>query len=103
MARVFADGQFKIVQHRKAIKQANMITELKPYFEGFTHHHFVRAIVYLLDKKQDVYNHKVFLKKLSKRTSKLAWQVTRNDYLKSIEEIYNHGSRVKVRLFTYSD
>ncbi len=103
MARAFADGQFRIVQYDIAIKQANMITEVKPYFDGYTHHHFIRALVHLFDKKQDVYNHDVFLKKLQKRTPKLMHQANRNDYLKNIEEIYNKGSRKKVRLFTYAD
>ena len=103
MAKAFNDGQFKMVQHKKAIKQANMITEVKPYFNDFTHHHFVRALIYLFNKKQDVYNHDVFIKKLAKRTPKLTHQGNRNDYLRSIEEIYNHGARIKVRLFTYSD
>ena len=105
MAKAFNDGQFKMVQHKKAIKQANMITEVKPYFDGFTHHHFVRALIHLFNKKQDVYNHDVFIKKLAKRNPKLVHQGTRNDYLRNIEEIYNHGARKenKVRLFTYCD
>ena len=103
MAKAFTDGQFKIVQYNKAIKQANMITEVKPYFAEFTHHHFVRALVHLFDKKQDVYNHNVFLKKLAKRSTKLTHQANKNDYLSLIEKIYNHGSRNKVRLFTYAD
>ena len=103
IAKAFKDGQFKIVQYEKAIKQANMITEVKPYFEGFTHHHFVRALIHLFDKKQDVYNHSVFIKKLAKRNPKLVHQGTMNDYLRDIEDIYNHGARTKVRLFTYTD
>ena len=103
MAKAFNDGQFKIVQHGKAIEQANMITEVKPYFDDFTHHHFVRALIHLFNKKQDVFNHSVFINKLAKRNPKLVHQGNRNDYLRNIEEIYNHGARNKVRLFTYTD
>ena len=103
MARAFADGQFKVVQYNKAVRQANMITKVKPYFEDYTHHHFIRALIHLFDKKQDVYSHDVFLKKLEKRNSKLLHQRNRNDYLRNIEEIYNKGSRKKVRLFEYTD
>jgi disulfide oxidoreductase YuzD len=103
MATAFADGQFRVVQHDKAIRQANMITKVKPFFDDYTHHHFIRALIHLFDKKQDVYNHDLFLKKLEKRNSKLLHQGNRNDYLKNIEEIYNKGSRKKVRLFEYTD
>ena len=103
MAKAFNDGQFKIAQHTRAIKQANMITKVKPYYEGFTHNHFVRALVHLFDKKQDIYDHDVFLRKLSKRNTKLTHQGSVRDYLSLIEKIYNHGSRNKVRLFTYAD
>ena len=65
--------------------------------------HFVRALVHLFDKKQDVYDHDVFKRKLAKRTTKLEHHTTRNGYLGNIEAIYNHGSRNKVRLFTYAD
>ena len=103
MAKTFADGQFVILQHGKAIKQANMITEIKPYFESYTHGHFVRALVHLFNKKQDVFSFSKFLKKLAKRTTKLEHHTTRNGYLGNIEAIYNHGSRNKVRLFTHAD
>ena len=103
MAKTFADGQFVILQHGKAIKQANMITKVKPYFESYTHGHFVRALVHLFNKKQDVFSFSKFLKKLAKRTTKLEHHTTRNGYLGNIEAIYNHGSRNKVRLFTHAD
>ena len=103
MAKTFADGQFVILQHGKAIKQANMITKVKPYFESYTHGHFVRALVHLFNKKQDVFSFSKFLKKLAKRTTKLEHHTTRNGYLANIEYIYNHGSRNKVRLFTHAD
>ena len=103
MAKAFADGQFEIVQHEKAIKQANMITEIKPYFDSFTHGHFVRALLHLFNKKQDVFSFRKFMKKLAKRTTKLTHHSTRNGYLGNIEAIYNHGSRNKVRLFTHAD
>ena len=103
MAKTFSDGQFEIVQHEKAIRQANMITEIKPYFESFTHGHFVRAMIHLFNKKQDVFSFSKFLHKLAKRTTKLTHHTTRNGYLGNIEAIYNHGSRIKVRLFTHAD
>ena len=103
MAKTFADGQFVILQHGKAIKQANMITKVKPYFESYTHGHFVRALVHLFNKKQDLFSFSKFLKKLAKRTTKLEHHTTRNGYLANIEYIYNHGSRNKVRLFTHAD
>jgi len=103
MAKTFADGQFVILQHGKAIRQANMITKVKPYFESFTHGHFVRALVHLFNKKQEVFSFSKFLKKLAKRTTKLEHHTTRNGYLGNIEAIYNHGSRNKVRLFTHAD
>jgi len=103
MAKTFADGQFVILQHGKAIKQANMITEIKPYFESYTHGHFVRALVHLFNKKQGLFSFSKFLKKLAKRTTKLEHHTTRNGYLGNIEAIYNHGSRNKVRLFTHAD
>ena len=103
MAKAFADGQFEIVQHEKAIKQANMITDVKPYFDSFTHGHFVRALIHLFNKKQDVFRFSKFIKKLAKRTTKLTHHTTRNGYLGNIEAIYNHGSRNKVRLFTHAD
>ena len=103
MAKAFADGQFEIVQHEKAIKQANMITDVKPYFDSFTHGHFVRALIHLFNKKQDVFSFSKFMKKLAKRTTKLTHHSTRNGYLGNIEAIYNHGSRNKVRLFTHAD
>ena len=103
MAKAFADGQFEIVQHERAIKQANMITEVKPHFDGFTHGHFVRALIHLFNKKQDVFKFGKFIKKLEKRTAKLTHHTTRNGYLGNIESIYNHGARNKVRLFTHTD
>ena len=103
MAKTFADGQFVILQHGKAIKQANMITKVKPYFESYTHGHFVRALVHLFNKKQGLFSFSKFLKKLAKRTTKLEHHTTRNGYLANIEYIYNHGSRNKVRLFTHAD
>ena len=103
MAKTFADGQFVILQHGKAIKQANMITKVKPYFESYTHGHFVRALVHLFNKKQGLFSFSKFLKKLAKRTTKLEHHTTRNGYLGNIEAIYNHGSRNKVRLFTHAD
>lgn len=100
MAKTFNDGQFKVGDLDKANDYASKITELGRYYDGFNRKSFVRAIIHLLenkDKNLDEYLHETFVRKLANRSQMLTHQINRDDYIKTIEGVYNYRCSKKVR------
>ena len=98
----FKDGDFRIVEYSKACEVADKISKVKKYFEAYKTKCFVSAMLKLFRESDETgYDHDKFLNKLSRQTERMTKQVDTNSYLTLIESIYNHGSKIKVRLFTY--
>tara|TARA_R100000700_G_C3138957_1_gene121415 strand:+ start:261 stop:968 length:708 start_codon:yes stop_codon:yes gene_type:complete len=96
---VFVGGFFKVKDYNKAVKYAEMIWEIKPYFKYITDRMFVRAILDCFGNKE--YKHSQFLKKLRWQGNSLMKCRDKKDYLRLIEEIYNRKNMKtnKIRLF----
>ena len=93
----FKDGSFKIVNYHLAIKNAEKICMVKPYYSGYQRRSFVYAMLELFDNKE--YNHAEFLNKLSFQSVKLQDCTDVRGVLTLTEEIYNFKNRNKARFY----
>jgi hypothetical protein len=92
----FKNGLFKVTDHDEAIKQADQIMSIEPYYDGFKRRAFVYALLELFDKKQFEFSE--FLQKLKLNPSALTNCNDIAQYIYLIEEIYNYRRRDKINL-----
>ena len=98
----FKEGDLRIIDYADACEVSDKIVKVKKYFDGYKLKCFIHAMLRLFRESSETgYDHIKFLDKLSRQTEKMTKQANTENYLTLIESIYNHGSKVKVRLFTY--
>ena len=95
----FKEGKFKVVGLKKAIDMAEKLMLVKPYVEGpaWKDREFLRALQLALKKVGS----KRLIKKLSTSGFKIHRQLGTKEYLRVLEDIYNHRLREesKIRFF----
>jgi len=91
----FRNGFFKIKDLSEATRKAEMISSLKPFYDGYKKRGFVTALIILFSNKDFDFN--VFLTKLSYQRDKLYDCANSKQYILRIEDIYNYKNRDKVR------
>lgn len=94
--QMFVSGNFKITALDQAFEQAEMIWQLKDYYDGFRRRSFVYAMLSLF--KKDNFDFDEFLQKVKNQPTALVDCSTRHQYIALIEEIYNYRRRQKVNL-----
>jgi hypothetical protein len=87
----FKNGNFKIKDLSLARKHADMMLQLKPYYQGWNRRAFGRALLLLFHFEG--YNHSVLIKKLQYCSHMLQHKINSSAYLATIEEIYNFNSK----------
>jgi len=95
--RVFREGLFSIDSYPNAVKSAEKIIAVKPYYDGYKRRSFVFALVQLFQNEE--YNHAEFLHKLSFQSVKMVDCTNTKQYVSLIEDIYNYKRVQKVRLY----
>lgn len=90
----FKAGHFKVVGPKRAWELAELIYQLKDYYEGWTKRNFIMAMLKVL--KNPKFEWPRFLRKL--KYKHLRNQATIEDYLADIEAIYNFNERNKINL-----
>ena len=85
----FKDGQLKIRNLELAKERAQFIVSLKPYFEFYKKPNFMRALYYLMRHKD--FCLKRMYQAVSKNSSELHGQASRNGYITNILKVYNKG------------
>ena len=94
----FQNGKFKVKNLNTAIRNAEKLLMIKPYYQGYDRTVFVWALLAAINNKD--FNYQEFLTKLSYQSTKLVDCTSTKQYLVSIEEIYNYKRRGdKIRLF----
>ena len=93
----FKAGKFKVANINTAQENAKKIIEIRQYYDGYRRRSFVFAMLVCFEHKS--YDHKVFIKKLSKQSGKLMDQVHEDDYLRVIQKIYNFRNANPIKLF----
>lgn len=94
--QMFKSGDFKITHLDQAFEQAEMIWQLKDYYDGFRRRSFVYAMLTLF--KKDDFDFAEFLQKVKNQPTALVDCATKDQYIALIEEIYNYRRRQKVNL-----
>jgi|MDTB01.2.fsa_nt_gb hypothetical protein len=99
----FKDGDFSIPsgQFEVAKKQAKMINECGQYYDGYHRRSFIVALLFLF--KDAEFSFKQFIKKLSMNRNKLYHCTSTQDYLDTIERLYNWGNKDKVKFRRHND
>ena len=93
----FKQGKFKIISLEYAEYNAQIILSYEKYYDGVRRRSFVLAILDCL-KRLD-FKHKTLLTKMSYQSAKILHQTCKEDYLRSIEKIYNfNNKKKKIRL-----
>jgi len=87
----FKNGKFKIKDATLALKNAEKILQIKPYYKGWNRRSFARALLIVFKIKE--YNHSVFINKLKYCSHMLQHKINTATYLATIEEIYNFNSK----------
>lgn len=93
----FKDGVFKIVNYEQAVKNADKISMLSKFYDGYKRRAFVYAMLDLFQNPD--YNHAKFLRKVSFQSVKLVDCTDVQQYLTLIEEIYNFKSSKKDHVY----
>lgn len=93
----FKDGQFKVVNLKRAIETADKLLELKPYTEGDTWkaREFITAL-HMVYRKID---HKRLLAKVRLHKQKIGRKALVKDYLREFEDICNYRTRNTLRFY----
>ena len=96
---VFDNGSLKLSnkEYNAGCIIADMVYAIKPYYKGFKRQNFVLALLDVFNK--DIYDHNVFIKRLSNQSMELTDQPRTEQYIQLIEKIYNFRSRNKIRLY----
>ena len=97
--KTFNDGDFNIKDYPESIKISNKIVKAGKYYEGYKRGGFVKAMLELF--KNPEYDHDKFIDKLARQSAKMTDQTNKKLYLTKIEEIYNYGSKYKIRLYAH--
>jgi len=93
----FKQGKFKIKSLEYAEHNAQIILSYEKYYDGVRRRSFVLAILDCL--KMLDFKHKTLLTKMSYQSAKILHQTCKEDYLRSIEKIYNFNNKnKKIRL-----
>lgn len=95
--QAFKDGVFKIVDYNQAVKNAEKITMVKQFYDGYRRRAFVYAMLDLFQNPN--YNHAEFLNKLSFQSRSLVDCTDVQQYLTLIEEIYNYKRNKQNRVY----
>jgi len=96
MSEVFEEGTWKGGDFILARNNADKLTMIKPYYDGYNRSNFVSSILGLLTK--DNFDFNKFLSKVKSQSHKMYHCATVAQYKSLIEEIYNYRSKVKVNL-----
>jgi len=92
----FRDGNFKVRNYEQAIYNAQVISDLQRYYEGYKRSNFVMAMLQLLSNKK--YSHKRFLNKIDYQSTKLVDCSRTEDYLLLLQKIYNFKTTKSLKL-----
>jgi hypothetical protein len=95
-AEHFESGQFTVNDMNKASKWAEKIIELKPYFKDYNKALFVRAIIISLSNED--FNLNEFVKKVKLRPLNMVSCGSVEQYIETIEKVYNHYRTDKITL-----
>lgn len=95
MLRDLREGKFKF-NFPENERELIFISKIKPFFSGITAAMPSSAIRKAL--AHPLFETDVFLKKLSRQSTKLVRCASGAQYLSLIEEIYNHHSKIKINL-----
>jgi len=93
------DGTLKIIDILKSEEVANALMDVKKYVPFADYNRFANAFVRVFENKE--YNHKRMLTKLRQRKDVIKKLATVEDYMRMLEDIYNHKLPItdKVRFF----
>lgn len=94
--REFSAGKFKVKDYSLACQDADKLTRISAYFDGWRRREFVFGMLKAL--RNPAFDFEIFLKKLSHAPSELTLCVTVDKYVELIEKIYNRGTAVKNRV-----
>ncbi len=94
--RYFQEGELVIDDYELACTNANKIIQVRPYFHKFNHHTFVATMIGMF--KKPIYDHDLFLSKLSMNPTMLQPCINIVQYQYVIEDIYNFRNRNKINL-----
>lgn len=92
----FRSGEFKVKDIIKATQVFDSIESLQEYYEGYKRTSFVAAMMNLL--KNENFSIDEFKQKLKFQKSKMVDCTNVNNYISTIEEIYNYKRKNKVNL-----
>jgi len=91
----FDNGHFKIKSINDAIRKAEMITMVKPFYNGYKRRNLIAAFLKLFNNND--FDFDLFLSKIALNRDKMYDCSNINQYLLRIEEIYNHYNKNKLR------
>lgn len=95
-SKVFQAGKFKVNHFSEAVKYAEMIPLVKPYYTGYTRQGFVLALLTVLKNPNFSFNE--FLRKLEIQPTSLKDCAKVQGYIALIEDIYNYHRKEKINL-----
>jgi hypothetical protein len=94
--KVFTSGKFKVANFGEAVKYAEMIPLVKPFYSGYARQGFVLALLSVL--KNPNFSFAGFLRKLELQPTALKDCAKVSGYIALIEEIYNYHRKEKINL-----
>lgn len=92
----FENGFFKITDWDFAVKSAEKIMAIKPYYDGFKRQNFIIAMIQCF--KIDDFSFSTFMTKLSYQSVALQDCTSMDQYKTLIEEIYNYRNSKKINI-----
>ena len=92
----FRNGKFKVLNYKKACKNAEKVVALSEYYDGYKRRSFVFSILHLINHKN--FDFKQLLSKLKYQQSRLVDCTNKEQYLLLLQNIYNYKSTKKVNL-----
>ena len=97
--RSLRDGALKVVDILKAEEMADALMDVKKYVSFADYNRFASAFVRVFENKE--YNHNRMLTKLRQRKDVIRKLTTVEDYMRMLEDIYNHKLPItdKIRFF----
>jgi len=85
----FKEGKLKIRNLELAKERAEFVVSLKPYFEFYKKSNFMYALYYLMRHKD--FSLERMYQAISKNSSELHGQASRNGYITNLLKVYNKG------------
>ena len=95
-AKMFTSGKLKINNFSEAVKKAELIPLIKPYYSGYNRRGFILALLTVM--KNPNFNFTEFLRKLEIQPTALKDCAKTTSYTALIEEIYNYHRKQKINL-----